>query len=393
MEPGGEVRCSLLTPHGVGAIAVLRLTGAHAWDLARRVVAPHQSLPAVPEPDRVHFVSITDQQGLVDDVLLAARPDTQCPNVCVDLCCHGGRRVIERLLICLTDRGAIMQAAEPVSPSWQASVVRGIDAALAQAQTQRAALFLLAQRARLVAAFEEVLARIDRGEDSEARSELQALLATAPGAHWLIQPAQIALVGATNVGKSSLLNRLGGRDGAIVVDRSGTTRDWVTIDTAFHGVPVTLIDTAGQRRSTDALEREAMTMGVSRAASADVLVWVVDASRPETAQRGTLDLPRAVNLVVINKMDLVGGEAARRALGPLGERALGVSARTGAGMDALQEAVLRELGVVSDAGTDAQPTVFDRSLRTRLSRLLRTAEHGPVLDRADFVEALIGKSG
>ncbi|HRX85579.1 MAG TPA: hypothetical protein P5572_11225, partial [Phycisphaerae bacterium] len=95
----------------------------------------------------------------------------------------------------------------------------------------------------------------------------------------------------------------------------------------------------------------------------------------------------------INKMDLVGGEAARRALGPLGERALGVSARTGAGMDALQEAVLRELGVVSDAGTDAQPTVFDRSLRTRLSRLLRTAEHGPVLDRADFVEALIGKSG
>jgi tRNA modification GTPase len=117
----------------------------------------------------------------------------------------------------------------------------------------------------------------------------------------------IALVGKPNVGKSSLLNALTGRDRALVHDSPGTTRDMLDVGVEWSGIPVRLVDTAGLRASgADAIEQAGMERTRLEAGAADVLLWVVDVSSPaaeeDVAIAGGLDLSRVV--LVLNKSDL-----------------------------------------------------------------------------------------
>jgi tRNA modification GTPase len=138
----------------------------------------------------------------------------------------------------------------------------------------------------------------------------------------------IAVIGAPNVGKSSLVNALAYRDVAIVAPTPGTTRDALEVALELAGVPVTLIDTAGLRDTDDPVEAEGVRRARARAERADLVLHVVDASRPKTP--ATM-LPGS-SVLVANKIDLA----------PAMDGALGVSAVTGVGLQALR-------GVLEDA--------------------------------------------
>lgn len=152
---------------------------------------------------------------------------------------------------------------------------------------------------------------------------------------------RIALVGPPNAGKSSLLNRLAGKEAAIVSARAGTTRDVIEVAMLMNGVPVTLIDTAGLRAAGDDIEREGVRRALAQAEAADINVLVVSEDTLAEWQAGP-DI--AADLRLVNKSDLSGGEAAGF------EADLTVSAETGDGEAALLAALHRLVAARAGAG-------------------------------------------
>ncbi len=142
----------------------------------------------------------------------------------------------------------------------------------------------------------------------------------------------VAILGAPNVGKSSLLNRLARRDAAIVAQASGTTRDVIEVQMDLGGYPATLADTAGLRDTADAVESEGVRRALARAAHADLKLAVVDAAAWPAIDARTRTLIDGDTLVVVNKTDL----AALPADAVLdGQRPWPISCLTGDGVEAL----------------------------------------------------------
>ena len=142
----------------------------------------------------------------------------------------------------------------------------------------------------------------------------------------------VAILGAPNAGKSSLLNRLAGRDAAIVSAHAGTTRDVIEVQMDIAGWPVTIADTAGLRESTDEVEGEGVRRALARAESADLALVVMDGARGAAADRQSLALVGETSLLILNKIDLLPGAPPATVEG---HRVLPISCRTGVGIDAL----------------------------------------------------------
>lgn len=143
----------------------------------------------------------------------------------------------------------------------------------------------------------------------------------------------VAILGAPNAGKSSLLNRLTGRDAAIVSARAGTTRDVIEVHLDIAGWPVTIADTAGLRESTDEVEGEGVRRALAQAERADLALVVLDGARWPAADRQSPTLAcDASSLLVLNKIDLLPGAPPATVEGRV---ALPISCRTGAGIDTL----------------------------------------------------------
>jgi tRNA modification GTPase len=177
------------------------------------------------------------------------------------------------------------------------------------------------------------------------RAEMAAHLAHGGQGERLREGLVIAILGAPNVGKSSLLNALAGREAAIVSARAGTTRDVVEVRMVLAGVPVTLADTAGLREAADEIEQEGIRRARRRAEEADLVVAVFAADEPPDAS--TLAWSARAALVLANKVDVAQAPVAIGGVAPLA-----VSALTGAGLGALRarlEAEARRLAGAGDA--------------------------------------------
>lgn len=352
---------AMATPPGTGALAVLRISGADAPGILQRCTGTSR----VPEPRRATLVRIRTADGSVLDEAVAtyfAAPASFTGEDVVELSCHGGmlvsRRVLERVLAC----GA--RPAEPGEFSRRAFengrmdltqaeaimdvISAGSDSALRAAQSQlqgaiRHRVEYIAEK--LIAVTAHVEAYIDFPEEDispdttqqlvtgldEVSLKLQQLLDTADEGRILREGIRTAIIGAPNVGKSSLLNMLLGYERAIVSNTAGTTRDTIEESVVVGGLCLRLIDTAGLHHSEDELERAGMERSRRAGAEADLLLIVADASAPKVV------LPLVENgaqrLCILNKSDLTEHPDWEES------RALRISCRTGQGKEQLEKAI------------------------------------------------------
>jgi tRNA modification GTPase len=299
---------SLLTPPGVAAIAVLEVMGADAWRIARQAFRPASgaALPDVPIANGVWFGRVGPLPG--DEAILTFPANRDWPTV--EVHCHGGRQVTRTLIDCFVSLGCVEQIAKPASTPL---------ALLPRAPTLRTASILLDQ---VHGAFGRALARAK--SDPALAERLRAL---APVGARLVEPWKVAIGGAPNAGKSSLLNALAGFQRSIVTPIPGTTRDVVTASLAFDGWPVDLADTAGIRDADDDIERAGIDLALEQIAQADLSIWLVDATNPVDPPSVFRDRAKRW-LAVVNKIDRIQNAAE------------GVSAATGAGLEGLIKTIL-----------------------------------------------------
>ncbi len=360
---------AISTAFGEAAIAVLRLSGGRAVEIARAVF--RQKKGAAELTARVaHFGSIFDGDRRLDDVLLTVfrAPASYTGEDVVEISCHGGVLVSRRILEVLLRAGA--QSAEPGEFTQRAFLNRKLDLTQAEAvmdvisaQTDlalRAANEQLEGRLgarirELRTAVLDTLAQVEayidfpeedispetgaalRGRIESALADVGALLATAGQGKVLREGLRTVIFGAPNVGKSSLLNRLLGYERAIVSHHPGTTRDVLEETINVRGIPVRLMDTAGIRESADELEQAGMERTRQAMERADLVLHLAEAPRGPLEQfdaallNSFAESPRS--LLVLNKCDL-GAHAGWSGVG-----AVRISCANGEGMDSLMAAV------------------------------------------------------
>lgn len=380
MIDGADTIVAVATPPGVGGIGVLRLSGPRAFELGARIAGP------MPPARRALHRSFRDPEGVpLDDGLVLAFPGpaSYTGEDVVELQGHGSPVLLQRLQEVAVGLGA--RLARPGEFTERAFLNGRMDLAQAEAvadliHAQTAAAARLAHNS-LDGALAETIdpvareirdlrvlieAEIDFGETDlesavapevarragELARSVDALVARMRPARIFTTGMRLALVGAPNVGKSSLMNRLADAEVAIVTEVAGTTRDVLRAPIAIDGIPVELIDTAGLRDSDDAVERIGIERARSAAAAADMILEIRDLTRPE-ARADLPDLPGIPVLQVWNKADLASG-------GPPG--GLRVSAATGAGLDALRAAIRAEMGLAG--GQEQRFSVRARHLDT-----------------------------
>jgi tRNA modification GTPase len=315
----------------------------------------------------------------------------------VELHCHGGLVAVQRVLELVLAAGA--RRALPGEFSQRAFLNGRLDLTRAEAisemitaRSRRAAQLAMAGidgglqqcigalRERLLDQLAELEARVDFEEDlppldpaavvaelEAVRLALRQLVAEARQGELLRQGLRVAIVGRPNVGKSSLLNLLSRREKAIVTDLPGTTRDLLESELVLEGVPLTLLDTAGIRPTSDRVEQLGIARSREALAAADAVLLLFDLSAGWTAEDGELRalVPEgAVLLVAGNKAD-----AAELPVGlvPPGDGArapadVSFSAVSGAGRDALVAELLRRCGAGSLEGVQVALNARQRDL-------------------------------
>ncbi len=307
-----------LTPPGRAAIATLGLAGPAAWEAARALFRPRppQSLPATPHAGQFWLGRCGDD--VADEVVLAVREST------LEIHCHGGRAVVEMLVTAFSTRGVRAGTWQEFLRHTSVHLRAEAAIALAHAATTRTAAILLDQyQGAFAGAVADVLAALERGETLVASALLGKLARWSALGRRLTEPWRVAVAGAPNVGKSSLVNALAGYQRSIVSPTPGTTRDVVTARIAVDGWPVELSDTAGLRDGAASLEGQGIAQARETAAAADLCLWVLDASAepiwPEQKRQNVR--------MVVNKVDLPAAWILDRA-----GNAVRVSAATGEGL-------------------------------------------------------------
>src|SRR5450830_1375000 len=312
-EPTRDTIFALSSGRPPVAIAVVRISGPRAGDALKALTGK------IPEPRKVGLARVRDPQTaeIIDEALglWFPGPNSETGEDMAELQLHGGRAVIAAVLAALSQLEGLRpaEAGEFTRRGFEngkldLTAVEGLaDLVMAETEGQRRQAFrqmkgLLGSRAetwrqRLIQALALVEARIDFFDEADVPADLVApalsiahelegeiALALADGGRGerLREGLVVAIAGPPNAGKSTLLNRLAKREAAIVSPYAGTTRDVIEVHLDLGGLPVTLLDTAGIRETEDPVELEGVRRARARAASADLVLWVVDASEAAT---------------------------------------------------------------------------------------------------------------
>jgi tRNA modification GTPase len=322
------------------AIAVVRVSGPRAH------VALEKLTGRLPEPRQAVLVRVRDATGETIDEAIALwfpAPHSETGEDVAELQLHGGHAVIAAVLDALGTIGNC-RLAEPGEFTRRAfengrldlTAVEGLaDLIAAETPAQRRQAFrqlkgLIGDRAeawrrRLIEALALVEARIDFSDEADVpedligpalyaaqqlRDEIVGVLADGKRGERLRDGLVVAIAGPPNAGKSTLFNRLAHREAAIVSPFAGTTRDVIQVHLDLDGYPVTLLDTAGIRDSSEPVELEGIRRARERAASADLVLWVIDGSAagpaPDCPPTG---LEYSAIWLVRNKIDLAADKS------------------------------------------------------------------------------------
>jgi tRNA modification GTPase len=392
---------ALATPVGESGIAVIRMSGPQALDVLSLVLRQPSGKPfGAWEHRRLyhgHFVEASGDR--VDEVMASVMrgPDSYTGEDVVEISCHGGLAVVQRILHVLFGDARPAEAGEFTRRAFlngkidliQAEAVADLIHARTEVQRVAAERQLAGELSRRIDSLADDMlmllgdleARIDFIEEGiEAldipgalsriagqRERLDELLASAPMSRVLRDGFRVVIAGPVNAGKSSLFNRLLGESRAIVTEIPGTTRDVLRETLVIDGIPFVLHDTAGLREeSADRVEQLGMGRTSEAIGQADLVLFVLDGSSEFPLDPGTrrslAALDAARSIVLMNKADL----PARTNSGDTG---LSVSATTGTGLDELRSGMLARTGALDLARMARERSV----LNARLARLLEDA--------------------
>lgn len=351
---------ALATPPGYGGVGVIRVSGPQVKEISTKI------LNQVPKP-RYALVSnfYADNGEIIDQgvALYFPRPNSFTGEEVLELQGHGGPVVMDRLVQQILQQGARM--ANPGEFSERAFLNGKLDLAQAEAiadlinasstQAARAALLslqgefsrkikkitekLLALRVKIEAAIDFTEEDIEFVTPQERETELTTLLQqlrniqdSAEQGVLLREGVRVAIVGAPNVGKSSLLNYFTGRDAAIVTNIPGTTRDVLREFINLDGLPLHFIDTAGLRESVEPIEREGIKRTWAEIKNADFVLVMTDSEEVELEPYQEF---RSKLIIVRNKIDLTAVSNGREESGPPPK--IFISVKTGAGIALLRQ--------------------------------------------------------
>ncbi|MDR2046631.1 MAG: tRNA uridine-5-carboxymethylaminomethyl(34) synthesis GTPase MnmE [Clostridiales bacterium] len=383
------------TPRGRGGIGIIRISGEGCLKIAARLFEPKNS--ALKSVERaVHAVmnfGVVEADGVIDRCYMVffRAPDSFTGEDVVEFHCHGGETLLNAVLKKLyylgvypaepgefTKRAFLngkirLSDAEGIIDVINADSTAALRAAcrLMNGELSKETCAMQDALAGIIAGIEAVLDYPDEvdGADAESAEALGGLIAHA---EFLLKSAKrtevvkrgvnVALIGAPNAGKSSLLNRLSGRDRAIVTEIAGTTRDTVEESFEYGGVRLNLVDTAGIRADSEAdgvIEKKGIERSYAAAKGADIVLLVIDADEYESSGflPDTDFLKEREVIVVFNKIDKISSISSfdensselRERFGEI--EIFGVSALTGEGTERLLN-VLAERFKSGDGGAE-----------------------------------------
>lgn len=397
-----ETIAAQATPSGKGGIGVIRVSGTRVKAISQGIIG------SLPKPRIAKFTEFTDGNQVAIDqglVLYFPAPDSFTGEDVLELQGHGGPVVMNMLLSRVIELGA--RLARPGEFSERAFLNNKMDLSQAEAvadliesasnQAARSAMLslsgefarrvnditgsLIASRVYIEAAMDFPEEEIDFLKDSRIvedleclHSKLSDLLRQAGQGALLREGVNLVFAGRPNAGKSSLMNRLTGKETSIVTDIAGTTRDVIDEHVHMDGIPVRLVDTAGLRDSEDILEKEGVRRAVNEITDADYILVVVDlfAHRNDLASHVSelmASLPDEIKkLVVLSKSDLCGPVEVNLAM-----EYVTVSAKTGEGIDLLKQRL--KSGIGYDPGSEGTFMARTRHLHA-LQQTISSLESG-----------------
>ena len=430
-----ECICALATPAG-GAIGIIRLSGKNAITITDKIFqsANGKSLEEA-KPYTLHYGEIKDKDGnTIDDVLVSVfrAPHSYTGENSTEISCHGSRYILQQVLHRFTEVGC--RQAEPGEYTRRAYLNGKMDLSQAEAvadliaSTNKAThkmalsqlkghfsneLCLLREKLLKMTSLLELELDFSDHEELEFadRSELQALAEeinhkittlahSFETGNALKQGVAVAIVGKTNVGKSTLLNRLLHEEKAIVSDIHGTTRDVIEDTTLIDGITFRFIDTAGIRKTDDVVENIGIERTFQKMEEAKIVIWLLD-EQPSASEIEEMKLKNQGKklLVVFNKMDKLEndklafdkfthscGSDSSESESSEGESSeaespLFISARTGENVSSLEQALVRAADIPEITENDVIITSarhYEALLRAHnsLSRVLESMEMG-----------------
>lgn len=378
---------ALATPPGRSGIGVIRLSGAHALALTRALLRDEQQF--APDAQRATLRALHDPRtGKVLDravITYFKSPRSFTGEDVVELSCHGSPVLLLRLVDILLAAGA--RAAAPGEFTLralangrlnlsQAEAIRDLIDAQTYAAARHAARQLGGELSARLQPIKDALLEIIVPLESSLEfveddlpslaleritaqfcaliTQLDSMAATFRSGRLLKEGLKVALVGRPNVGKSSVFNGLLASDRAIVTSVAGTTRDTLSEVVNLQGIPVLLTDTAGVRSSADEIEHLGIERTRRAVADAELVVLVLDGSLPLTSEDHEVlaEIAGSRYLIALNKSDLEAFSLENIKGSSNGAVVVPVSAKTGAGLDALRAAILEPFASSQAAADD-----------------------------------------
>ena len=376
--------CALGTAPG-GALGIIRISGAQALEILSRIFTKNLTTA---QPNTIHYGHIVENLAIqfpqvIDEVLVSVfrAPHSYTGEDSAEISCHGSRYILNKILELLIQNGCRM--AEPGEFTQRAYLNGKMDLSQAEAvadliassnhATHQIAMSQLRghfssqlaqlreQLLKLTSLLELELDFSDH-EDLEFadRSELKELTKTINNhitrlAHSfetgkaIKQGIPVAIIGKTNVGKSTLLNRLLHEDRAIVSDIHGTTRDTIEDTMELQGVTFRFIDTAGIRQTTDEVEQIGIERTYQAIQKARIVLWIID-NQPSTEE--TNDILQHIEnkklIIVNNKIDKLNNNGCNLLNSPT----VHISAKFGTGIDILEQAIYQAADIPTLSDTD-----------------------------------------
>lgn len=430
MTNSEECICALATPAG-GAIGIIRLSGSEAIRLTDKVfVSVSGKQLSAAKPNTLHYGEIKDKDGhTIDDVLVSVfrAPHSYTGEDSTEISCHGSRYILQQVLQRLIEVGC--RQAEPGEYTRRAYMNGKMDLSQAEAvadliastnkATHQMALSqlkghfsseLTVLREKLLKMTSLLELELDFSDHEELefadRSELRALAVeiekkittlahSFETGNALKQGVPVAIVGKTNVGKSTLLNRLLHEEKAIVSNIHGTTRDVIEDTTLIDGITFRFIDTAGIRKTDDVVENIGIERTYQKMEEAKIVIWLLD-EQPSVSEIEEMKQKNQGKklLVVFNKMDKLEDEKLElykfthscgsdscETESTEAESPLFISARTGENVSSLEQALVKAADIPEITENDVIITSarhYEALLRAQdsLSRVLESMEMG-----------------